>query len=224
MSTCVTGKGPDRLLQEGGGRGGGLVVLHGQVHPARAAVDGHRQGALRRDAVAVAQLGQVLHVQVHKADLVLLEGAVPCAGAISGRQAVQAFGPEDAVNRVAVQVGQEGGDHKGEVVERKARGAAERADHGPLFLARLPGQLVRASRAVLAVGGTPLAPLADGLGGHPAALGEPSGTVVGAGDLGTHGRRGAGAGMDGKHQRLLAEPGTPRRSKRQACSSSAQPT
>jgi hypothetical protein len=126
VSTCVTGKGPDRLLQEGGGRGGGLVVLHGQVHPARAAVDGHRQGALRRDAVAVAQLGQVLHVQVHKADLVLLEGAVPCAGAISGRQAVKAFGPEDAVNRVAVQVGQEGGDHRGRRAESPWRGGARR--------------------------------------------------------------------------------------------------
>jgi hypothetical protein len=47
---------------------------------------------------------------------------------------------------------------------------------------------------------------------------------VGAGDLGPDGWGGAGIRVDREHQRLLAEPGPPRRSKRQACSSSAQRT
>ena len=194
------------------------------MHVAGGAVDGDVEIAFAEDAVAVAQLGQGLHIQVHKADLVLLEGAVRFAGAISGRQAVEAFGLEDAVDRIAVQMRQEVRDDKGEVIEGEAGGAPQGADDGPFLLARLPGQLVRSGRAVLTVLRSALAPLADGLGGNTVALGQDAGALVGTGDLGADRRRGAGVGVDGEHQRLLAELGSPKRSKRQACSSSAQRT
>ena len=73
---------------------------------------------------SLSQLGQVLHVEVHKADLVLLEGAVRFACSLGGRQAVEALGLEDAVDRVPVQMRQEVRDHEGEIVERKAGRAA----------------------------------------------------------------------------------------------------
>jgi hypothetical protein len=46
----------------------------------------------------------VLYVHVDKADLVVLEAAVRFARALSGRQAVEAFSLEDAVDRVPVQM------------------------------------------------------------------------------------------------------------------------
>jgi hypothetical protein len=42
-------------------------------------------------------------------------------------QAAQTFGLEDAVNSVAVQVRQDVGDHKGEVIQGKAGGLDRRA-------------------------------------------------------------------------------------------------
>ena len=67
-----------------------------------------------------AQLGQVLPVHVHEAEIVLLEAAMRSAGAISWREAAQALGFQDAVDRVAIEMRQKGGDHKGEVIQRKA--------------------------------------------------------------------------------------------------------
>jgi hypothetical protein len=57
------------------------------------------------------------------------------------------LGPEDAVDVVAVEVGQEVADHGGEVVERRAGGPAQLADDGALLLVGLPGrQLGRSGR------------------------------------------------------------------------------
>src|SRR3954467_10336712 len=53
---------------------------------------------------------------------------------------------------------------------------------------------------VQAVCRTPLAPLADGLGGHAIALGEDAGSLLGAGDLGAGDGRGAGVRMDLQHR------------------------
>jgi hypothetical protein len=97
--------------------------------------------------------------------------AVRLAGALSGREAIEALGLEDAVDRVTVQMRQKVADHKGEVIQRKAGGPPQRAHKGPLLLGGFPGQLVRAARVVLAVGCPALAPLADGLGRHAIALG-----------------------------------------------------
>lgn len=81
-------KGPEGVREEGHRRGGGLVVLDGEMHVAGGAVDGGVQVALARDAVAVLQLGQVLHVDVDEADLVVLEAAVRFAGLLGWRQPV----------------------------------------------------------------------------------------------------------------------------------------
>jgi hypothetical protein len=56
-------------------------------------------------AITIPQRGQVLHVHVHEADLVRLEGAVWLTCALGQRQAVQPFGLEDAVDSIPVQVG-----------------------------------------------------------------------------------------------------------------------
>src|ERR1700759_4068481 len=46
----------------------------------------------------------------------------------------------------------------------------------------------------------PLAPLADGFGGHAIALGEDAAALMRAGDLGTRDGRGAGVRMDLQHR------------------------
>src|SRR3954468_2723507 len=86
---------------------------------------------------AGATLGQVLHVDVDEADLVGLEAAVRLSRALGGRQAVEALGLEDAVDRVPVQMRQEVREDEGEVIEGKAGGAAERAHDGALLIAGL---------------------------------------------------------------------------------------
>ena len=96
------GKGPDRLLQEGDRRGGRLVVLDREVDEAGGALDGDIQEALAALTVSRAQLGQVLHVHVHEADLIVLEVSMRATGAISRREAVEAFRLEDAVDGIPV--------------------------------------------------------------------------------------------------------------------------
>jgi len=139
------------------------------VDEARGTVDGDVQAALTEGSIPVAQLGQVLHVDVDEANLVVPESSLWLAGLLGGRQAVQAFGLEDAVDGVPVEVRQEVAHHEGEVVEREACGAAQRAHDGAFLIASFPRQLLRPGRAVLAVGGTALAPFADGLGGDAVA-------------------------------------------------------
>src|SRR3954453_5815265 len=97
---------------------------------------------------------------------------------------VQPLGLEDAPDAVAVEMRQEMGNDKRQVLEREVGDPAQGADNGALRLGCLPGQLVRPRRVVQAIGRTPLAPLADGLGGHAIALGKDAGALLGAGDLG----------------------------------------
>src|SRR4029079_4388059 len=70
--------------------------------------------ALAALAILGAQLGQVLDVHVHEAEVIRLEAAVRSAGAACGRQAAQALGFQDAVDRVTVEMRQKVADHKGE--------------------------------------------------------------------------------------------------------------
>ena len=147
----LEGEGADRLLQEGDCAGGQLVVLDRQVNPARAAVDGDIEEALAALAVSGSQLGQVLDVDVDEAEIVVLERAALALALLRRRQTAQAFGFEDAVDRIAVEMRQEVRDDEGQIIERKAGRAAQSTDDGPLFLRGFPGQLVRPAAVVLAV-------------------------------------------------------------------------
>ena len=162
------------LAQEGDGALLGLIVLDREVDGARAPVDGNVEIALAPLAVAGLQLGQVLDVDVHEAEVVVAERALALGGAFGNGlgPAVQPLGFEDAPDVVAAEMGQEVGDHEGEVVEGEVGGPAQATDDGSLFLARLPRQPVRSGGAVQAVRGTALAPLADGLGADAIAPGE----------------------------------------------------
>ena len=110
---------PDRTglvqrLQEGLRTGGCLVGLELHEDPARGPVDGHEQIA---PAVLVLHLGQVLHIHVHIAWLVALEGLVDhsrllglegieVASPMSAQASVQvvAVGPAAVTGDVAVAV------------------------------------------------------------------------------------------------------------------------
>src|SRR5215213_4372307 len=143
----------------------------------------------------------MLDVEMHKAEVVVLEGALAfgrlCRYWLG--PAVEAFGREDAPDAVAVERRQEMGDDKGQVIEGEVGGPAQRADNGPLCRGGLPGQAVWPGRVVQAIGCTALAPFADGLGGDAVALGEDAGALMGAGDLGAGDGGGAGVGMDLQH-------------------------
>src|SRR3954468_8242487 len=119
-----------------------------QVDEAGVAVDGHVEVPVAALAVAGAQLGQVLHVHVHEAQIICLEAAVRSAGAISRRQAAQALGFQDAVDRIAIEMGQKVGGHKSEIHPKKSRlHAAERR--------RCPALLPLLSRGACAGGWSP---------------------------------------------------------------------
>jgi hypothetical protein len=195
------GEGGRGFAQESDGAPLGCVVLDGQVRGARAPVDGDKEVALAALAVRGLELRQVLDVDVHEAEVVVAEGALAPLRPVRGgrRPAAQPLGAQDAPDAVAVEAGQEVGDHEGQVVEGEVGGAAQRADHGALLLGGLPGQPVRPGRVVQAVLRAALAPLADGLGADAEAPGQDAGGFVGAGDLGADGRRGAGIGVDLQH-------------------------
>src|SRR5215218_10443027 len=161
---------------------------------------------------------------MHKAEIIGLERTIRLTRSAWLRQAAQALGFQDAVDRVAVEVGQEVGDHKGQVIQRKAGGATQGTDNSPFFVRGFPGQLVRAAGVVLAVGSPALAPFADRLGRHPIALGQYTRGLGGAGDFGPDRWGSAGIGMDRGHQDLLGREGLVHWSKRQANPSIAQRT
>ena len=149
------GEGGGGLLEEGNGAPLGLVVFDREVHRARAPVDGDVEVALAALAVGRLQLGQVLGVDVHEAEVVVAEAALASPWPPRGgrRPAAQPLGVEDAPDAVAVEVRQEVADHEGVVVEGEAGGAAKGADHGALLVRGLPGQPMRPGGAVQAVPG-----------------------------------------------------------------------
>src|SRR3954454_283441 len=148
---------------------------------------------------------EVLDVDVHEAKVVVLEGALAFGGLRRCwlGAAIEARGLEDAPDAVAVEMRQEMCNDKRQVIEREVGDPAQRADNGALFFGCLLGQLVRPRRVVQAIGRTPLAPLADGLGGHAIALAKEAAALLGAGDLGAGDGRGAGVRMDLQHRSAL---------------------
>src|SRR5205085_8572444 len=78
---------------------------------------------------------------MHKAKIVLLEAAVRSAGAINRREAAQALGFQDAVDRVAIEMREKVDHHEGQVIERKAGCTPQGADNGLAFQGSLCGRL-----------------------------------------------------------------------------------
>src|SRR3954471_3590514 len=141
----LEGEGPDRLLQEGHGAALGLIILHRQVDEAGGTIDGDIQVPLAALAILGAQFGQVLHVYMDEAKIVVLEGPIWLPGAACGRQTAQALGFQDAVDRVSIEMPQKVANHKGEVIQRKARRTTQSADNGALLFGGFPRQLVGAA-------------------------------------------------------------------------------
>src|SRR3954468_10030655 len=100
---------------------------------------------------------------MHKAEIIGLERTIRLARSAWPRQAAQALGFQDAVDRVAGEVGQKVGDHKGQVIQGEAGRTPQCTDNSPFFFRCFPGELVRAAGVILAIGGPALAPLADRL-------------------------------------------------------------
>ena len=195
------GKSSSGFTQEGDGTRFGFVVLDGEMNRAQAAVDGDVEIALAPFAIDGLQLGEMLDVDMDEAEVIVLEGALAFSRLCRCRlgAAVQPLGLEDAPDAVAIEMRQEMADDKGQVIEGEVGEPTQCANNGALLPGGLPGRLVRSRRMVQTVCRTPLAPLADGLGGHAIALGEDAGALVGIGDLGTGDRRGAGVRMDLQH-------------------------
>src|SRR4051794_20623455 len=126
-----------------------------------------------------------------EAKIVVLEGPIWLPGAACGRQTAQALGFQDAVDRVSIEMRQKVANHKGEVIQRKARGTTQSADNGALLFGGFPRQLVRAAGVVLTVGRTALAPFADRLGRDAIALRQDSGWLPRSRNLGPDRRGGA---------------------------------
>src|SRR4051794_30781598 len=225
VNTCVMRKGSGSFAQESHGTGFGLVVLDGEMDRARAAIDGDVEIAFAPFTISSLQLGQVLDVEMDEAEVVLLEGALAFGGLCRYRlgPTVQPLGLEDAPDAVAVEMRQEMGNDKRQVIEREVGHPAQGADNGALRLGGLPGQLVRPRRVVQAIGRTPLAPLADGLGGHAIALGKDAGALLGAGDLGAGDGPGAGVRMDLQHRSALPLSGLDQTVEQVAISDNSMP-
>src|SRR3954470_15020602 len=86
----------------------------------------------------------MLDVEMDEAEVVVLERALAfgrlCRYWLG--PAVEAFGLENAPDAVAIEMRQEMGDDKGQVIEGEVGDPAQRADNGALLLGRLPGQAV----------------------------------------------------------------------------------
>src|SRR3954464_11474120 len=97
------GEGLDGLLQEGDGTARGFVVLDRQVDEAGGPINRDVEVALAALTISRAQLGQMLHVQMHEAKIIGLERTIRLARSAWPRQAAQALGFQDAVDRMAVE-------------------------------------------------------------------------------------------------------------------------
>ena len=64
----LEGEGRDRFFQEGHGAALGFIILDGEMDEAGGAVDGDIEIPLAALAIGGAQLGQVLHVDMHEAE------------------------------------------------------------------------------------------------------------------------------------------------------------
>src|SRR3954451_18735738 len=121
------GKSVGSLAQESDGTGFGFVVLDGKMDRARAAVDGDVERALAPFAIGGLQLGQVLDVDVHEAEVIVLEAALAFGGLRRCwlGAAIEALGLENAPDAVAVEMRQEMCNDKCQVIEREVGDATQ---------------------------------------------------------------------------------------------------
>src|SRR6201995_5306915 len=96
---------------------------------------------------------EMLDVDMHEAEVVVLEGALAFGRLCRCRfrPAVQPLSFEDAPDAVAVEMRQEMGHDKRQVIAGEVGDPAQHADNGALLLGGLPGQLVWPGRVVPAV-------------------------------------------------------------------------
>jgi hypothetical protein len=139
------GKGGGRLAEEGDGTLLGLVILEREMDGAGAAIDRDMEEALAPLAIGGLQLGQVLDVDMHEAEVILFKATLALGGPLSNRPgpAVQAFGLEDAPDAIAIEVQPEVADHEGEIIAGEVGGPAQGAGHGAFLLGCLPRQMMR---------------------------------------------------------------------------------
>src|SRR3546814_10730009 len=114
-----------------------------------AAIDGDIEYALADLAVCRAQLGQMFNVDVNKAQIIVLEAALPFAWLRRGLgwSSIKPLGLEHPIDAVAIEVWQEVPEHEGEIIQGEACRPAHSADNGALFLVHAPSQALEIGRA-----------------------------------------------------------------------------
>ncbi|ANX03426.1 hypothetical protein PG2T_03955 [Immundisolibacter cernigliae] len=176
--------------EEGARRARALVGFQGHVNPAGGPIDGHEQEPA---PVLVGHLRQVLHVDVHKAGHVGLEGLADrfVRRRAQGAQVAHAVAAQAAVQPGAGHVRtQELARHRQQVVQRQQQGPAQ-VDHDRLLAGgqrRL--QAVRGVRPVVDIR-APL-PFVDRRLGDAKAAGQHRHRLITGRDLRPHVGRGAG--------------------------------
>jgi hypothetical protein len=192
-----------QAFQEAGGGGGRFVGSDLEVNPAAGPVDGGDQIAVFG---LVRHPGQVFHIDVHEARLVILEGLGQRGVAFCLRQQVgqpgHAVAAQTAIQRRARQrrTDELAGHHQ-QVVQRQQQQLAQLHHHELLHRRQRRGQPVRGVRAVLHRVPSPPAP--DGGLAHPQfhrQFGRRAGRVL---DVGPLLGRGGGVGVQANlHQGL----------------------
>src|SRR5918911_4144019 len=114
------GEGLDGLLQEGDGPARGFVILDRQVDEAGGPINRDVEVALAALAILGAQLGQMLHVHMDEAKILGLERTIRLPRSAWPRQAAQALGFQDAVDRMAGGGGEKKGGYKRQGLPRGA--------------------------------------------------------------------------------------------------------
>lgn len=191
------GAGPVQGVEKRAGAGGGLVVLDLHKHPARGAINGHKQippGAL------VGHLGQVFDIDVNEAGLVAFEGLVgrsrrlgferlQIAHTVATQASVQARARGAGADELA-------GDRK-QIVQGQQQHLSE-FDHDPFLRRRERGlKPMRRVRRILKAG--PAFPFVDRGHANAKALGKAVRAVRATCNLRSDGRRGACVLVQGNH-------------------------
>ena len=184
-----------QCLQEGLRTGSCLVGLELHEHPARGPVDSHEQVA---PAALVLHLGQILHIHVHIAWLVALEGLVGYRRLL-GFEGVEVARPMTAQAPVQARARDMGADElpcDGQQVIQGQQQGTPQMNHHSLLRRREHGlQVMGCVRAVPKE--IALLPLVDRLLSDPKALGQDAGWFIAGCDLSTHSRRGTSVLVQG---------------------------